>query len=77
MHAINLCFCVVPVSFATEPGQFHGSRSDQIECTSTTSSDHLIATSTLHGNVVVWDFTRQLKVRGRQERWAFLLCVKT
>jgi len=29
---------------------------------STTTSQHLIATSTLHGNVVVWDAETHLKV---------------
>jgi len=34
----------------------------QIECVSTTTSQHLIATSTLHGNVVVWDVETHMKV---------------
>jgi len=34
----------------------------QIECVGTTTSQHLIATSTLNGNVVVWDVETHLKV---------------
>ena len=36
--------------------------SHQIECLSTTTSRSLIATSTLHGNIVVWDVETHLKV---------------
>ena len=53
------------MTYATEPGQLHGSKADRIECISTTSSEDHFATSTLHGNVVVWDITRQLKVGHR------------
>ena len=34
----------------------------QMECISATTSDDYFATSSLHGNVVVWNMTRQVKV---------------
>ena len=35
----------------------------QIECLSTTGSEDYVATSTEHGNIVVWNLKRKMKVR--------------
>ena len=55
-----MCFAV---TYATEPALPHGAaKSESIECVSTSSSADHFATSSLHGNVVIWNIARQLKV---------------
>ncbi|XP_055956854.1 baculoviral IAP repeat-containing protein 6-like [Patella vulgata] len=49
------------VTYATQPALPHGSPQDKIHCVSTTSDEDYLATSTLDGNIVVWDITRVLK----------------
>ncbi|ESP03095.1 hypothetical protein LOTGIDRAFT_157060, partial [Lottia gigantea] len=50
------------VTYATQPALLHGtSQPDQIHCISTTCDEDYLATSTLDGNIVVWDMTRVLK----------------
>ncbi|XP_038074812.1 baculoviral IAP repeat-containing protein 6-like [Patiria miniata] len=52
----------VPLSFtlATGPGQLHGDGSQKITCVSTSSCPHLMATSSRHGNISLWDVSNQL-----------------
>ncbi|XP_013417535.1 baculoviral IAP repeat-containing protein 6 [Lingula anatina] len=49
------------VTYATEPAQVHGISQEKVKCISTTSCDNLVATSSTHGYVIVWDIGCQMK----------------
>ncbi|XP_053375851.1 baculoviral IAP repeat-containing protein 6-like isoform X2 [Mercenaria mercenaria] len=49
------------VTYATQPALPHSSTGEKIACVSTTASEDYIATSTKHGNVVVWNLKQKMK----------------
>ncbi|XP_033629629.1 baculoviral IAP repeat-containing protein 6-like isoform X3 [Asterias rubens] len=54
----------VPLSFtlATGPAQLHGDGNQKITCVSTSACPNLMATSSHHGNISIWDVADQLKL---------------
>ncbi|XP_076097651.1 dual E2 ubiquitin-conjugating enzyme/E3 ubiquitin-protein ligase BIRC6-like isoform X3 [Mytilus galloprovincialis] len=49
------------VTYASQPAKRHGDKKDKIECISSTTSDDFVATSTLNGNIVVWNCRHVMK----------------
>ncbi|OWF45700.1 baculoviral IAP repeat-containing protein 6-like isoform X2 [Mizuhopecten yessoensis] len=46
------------VTYASQPARRHGDRNEKVECLSTTNTDDFVATSTLNGNIVVWNISK-------------------
>ncbi|XP_069118544.1 baculoviral IAP repeat-containing protein 6-like isoform X2 [Argopecten irradians] len=46
------------VTYASQPARKHGDSNEKIECLSTTNTDDFVATSTLNGNIVVWNISK-------------------
>ncbi|KAH3853370.1 hypothetical protein DPMN_095892 [Dreissena polymorpha] len=49
------------VTYATQPALPHSSTGDRIACVGTTACEDYLATSTSHGNIVVWNLKHKLK----------------
>ncbi|KAK3094209.1 hypothetical protein FSP39_025467 [Pinctada imbricata] len=54
----NVPLCV---TYGSQPAKRHGDKNDKIECMSTTTAEDYIATSTLHGSIVVWNTSKLVK----------------
>lgn len=53
------------VTYATSPALTHSERSEEVAFISQTNSHQFIASATRHGSIVVWNISKQLKVRVR------------
>ncbi|XP_062579414.1 baculoviral IAP repeat-containing protein 6-like [Saccostrea cucullata] len=49
------------VTYGSQPAKRHSENDDKIECMSTTATENFVATSTLNGNIVVWNVDKILK----------------
>ncbi|XP_077994932.1 dual E2 ubiquitin-conjugating enzyme/E3 ubiquitin-protein ligase BIRC6-like isoform X2 [Glandiceps talaboti] len=52
----------ISVTLASGPAQLHADGSQEITCVSPSSCQNLMVTSSVHGNVSIWDVSRQLKL---------------
>jgi len=50
------------VTYATQPALPHSVAGQKIACVSQTASEDYVATSTKHGNIVVWNLRHKMKV---------------